>query len=112
MRYQRGRTIPSAERLCGGITQHRKTMSNQETAEGDCPPTTCSAFPFDMDYGSVRVTQHGMTLRDFFAAQVAGHVFGQLIATGSHYEPTKVAYDAYAIAEAMMIRRQNVKAES
>ena len=31
-----------AERLCGGITQHRRTMSNHDAPGGDCPPTICS----------------------------------------------------------------------
>ena len=90
-------------------------MSNQDTAEGDCHPTNCSAFPIDMDDGSGRVTQHGMTLRDYFAAKhMAALEISQTLAmchdkaaapSEGWYET--LAEEAYRAADAMLIHRQN-----
>lgn len=81
-------------------------MSNQDTPEGDCPPTNCSAFPFDMGDGSGRVTQHGMTLRDYFAAKAMAAMMTQPEAAND-WTDEKIAEWAYNAADAMLIRRQN-----
>ena len=69
-----------------------------------------SAFPCEQGHtpdGTWNQTfESGMTLRDYFAGQVAGHVFHQLIETGSKYEPYMVASDAYSIADAMIKARE------
>ena len=48
-----------------------------------------------------------MTKREAIAAQVAGHVFQQLIATGSYYKPEKVATDSKNIADALLAELEN-----
>ncbi len=101
----------SDERLCGGITQHQATMSNQDTTEGDCPPTNCSAFPDPCGAhpGSHPPNeQKGMTLRDYFAAKAMAAMLSQPEAAHD-WTDEKVAEWAYNAADAMLIRRQNGK---
>ena len=78
-----------------------------DTLDGTSPAFPCDWICADsMGQQVVREQYSGMTLRDYFAGQVAGHVFHQLIETGSKYEPYMVASDAYSIADAMIKARE------
>ena len=44
----------------------------------------------------------GMTLRAWFAGQVAGDIFSMIIGTGSEYTEASVARDSIAIADALI----------
>jgi len=66
------------------------------------------AFPavFDVRYNPEFATEHGMTLRDYFAAAVVTGIsfglFGEIAANGM---PQALAKHAYLIADAMLMER-------
>ena len=78
-------------------------MSNQNTTEGDCPPTNYSAFPF-----VVGDSQQGMTLRDYFAAKAMAAMLTH-DAHKNDWTDANVAEWSYNAADAMMDFRQNAE---
>jgi len=73
------------------------------------------AFPchaqFDSLGNAVIYAEQGMTLRDYFAASVVGHMFSSGIHAEKHntFESAikHMAEDAYEIADSMMAARNN-----
>ena len=68
---------------------------------------TISAFPILERGGSgLELTDAGMTLRDYFAAQAIGPLLQQLENFPDENWPTSVANDAYTLADAMLAARE------
>lgn len=66
-----------------------------------------AAFPATDYYDEKAIGQHyGMTLRDYFAAQVLPAVYAASIARGSDLQDV-IADEAYELADQMLIAREN-----
>ncbi len=75
-------------------------FSTKAVLEG--PPAF--AFPFDHPYGEGTVSQHGMTLRDYFASKAVTSIMQNgYNTTGFNY--SDIAVDAYKLADAMLLER-------
>lgn len=65
------------------------------------------AFPFTVKEGGQFITNHGMTLRDYFAAAALGPIFSTAIAAGRVVDArSTVAATAYLMADAMLKARE------
>lgn len=72
--------------------------------DGPAFPYTAPQHPYD-DQNGGRFSDPGMTLRDYFAAAVAGHCYA-IAPTGAPI--ASIAQDAYELAEAMLkVRNSN-----
>lgn len=68
---------------------------------------TISAFPVLERGGSgLDLTDPGMTLRDYFAAQAIGPLLQQIETYPDENWRIGVAIDAYAMADAMLVARE------
>ena len=70
---------------------------------------TISAFPVLERGGSgLELTDSGMSLRDYFAAQAIGPLLQQIEAYTHANGIASLAIDAYAMADAMLAARERV----
>lgn len=68
---------------------------------------TTSAFPvLERGGGGLELTDPGMTLRDYFAAQAIGPLLQQIEPYTHGAWRLGIAADAYAIADAMLAARE------
>lgn len=72
------------------------------------PAPNSYAFPGHHDAGMGEFASHpGMSLRDWFAGRAMGAFGGNILTTSS---PEHIASKAYAIADAMLVERERVRA--
>ena len=67
------------------------------------------AFPRSMSFtpnGDILYDQEGMSLRDYFAAAALPAVIGGRVATGADLNQKSIADECYALADALLARRQ------
>ncbi len=68
---------------------------------------TISAFPvLERGGNGLELTDPGMALRDYFAAQAIGPLLQQIEAYSDENWRIGIAIDAYAMADAMLVARE------
>jgi hypothetical protein len=75
-------------------------------------PENPAAFPYNPGWQipSTGLQPFGMTLRDWFAGQIVGHItHADLLSNESSVGPGHVAAASYALADAMLAERAKVR---